>query len=159
MGRVWKFGDSIDTDTITPAQYLTSYNKDEYVPHAMEPVAPNFGGESEKGDVIIAGTNFGCGSSRESAPIALKENGIQAVVAKSFARIFFRNSINIGLPVFICSEAHEKVDDEDDVEIDFENSAIINKTKSEKYIAERHPEFIRNIIDHGGIAEYRKQLE
>jgi 3-isopropylmalate/(R)-2-methylmalate dehydratase small subunit len=157
MSRVWKFGDHIDTDIITPAQYITGNDREEFAKHAMKPVAPEFGEEVQEGDILIAGINFGCGSSRESAPIALLECGLEAVVAKSFSRIFFRNAINIGLPVYICSSAYEGVSDNDVVSVDHENSIIINESRNTRFKAEPHPNFIQDVIEAGGLLQYQKE--
>lgn len=155
MGRVWKFGDNVDTDVITPTEYL--HSQEAYVSHVLEPLRPEFADEVAPGDVVVAGRNFGTGSSRESAAVALLENDVAAVVAESFARIFYRNAINIGLPVYICAEAGE-LDDGDIVEIDHDTSTITNLTTGEAYQAEEHPEFIQEIIRLGGLKEYREKL-
>lgn len=155
MGRVWKFGDNVDTDVITPTEYLDS--REAYVAHALEPIRPEFADEVQTGDVVVAGGNFGCGSSRETAPVALLDNGIDAVIAESFARIFYRNAINIGLPVYIFNEAG-RIEDGDSLEVDHETATIRNVTSSTSYQAEKHPEFIQEIIRLGGLREYREQL-
>lgn len=155
-GRVWKFGDNVDTDVITPTEYL--HSKKAYVEHAFEPVEPSFAAESEPGDVIVAGENFGMGSSRETAPIAIQENGIEAVVAGSFARIFYRNAINIGLPVYICPEATAAVETDHEIEVDHEESRIHNRSLDETYEAEPHPPFIQDIIDAGGLRDYHQRI-
>lgn len=155
MGRVWKLGDNVDTDVITPTQYLDS--RERYVSHALEPLRPEFADEVAPGDVVVAGRNFGSGSSRESAAIALLDNEVEAVVAESFSRIFYRNAINIGLPVYICAEAAE-FEDGDSVSVDHDTSTIVNETTGAEYQAEEHPPFIQEIIRLGGLREYREQL-
>lgn len=156
MARVWRFGDNVDTDVITPTQYL--HSREAYVANAFEPIEPAFGAEAEPRDVIVAGRNFGMGSSRETAPVAIRENGIDAVVAASFARIFYRNSINIGLPVYVCPEAAAVVEADHDVEIDHDRSLVRNRTTGETYEAETHPPFIQEIIDAGGLKGYHRRL-
>jgi 3-isopropylmalate/(R)-2-methylmalate dehydratase small subunit len=157
MGRAWTFGDNIDTDVITPSQYKHQ-GRDVYVDHAMEPIAPDFADEVDAGDIVVAGRNFGSGSSRESAAIAFLDNDVDAVVAESFARIFYRNAINIGLPVYLYEVATTKNDDGDEVEVDHEGSVVHNLTKDETYLTEPHPEFIQEILAAGGLANYRDRL-
>lgn len=156
MGRAWTFGDDIDTDVITPTEYL--HDKDLYVNHAMEPVDPDFADSVAEGDVVVAGRNFGCGSSRETAANVFVELGVDGVVAVSFARIFYRNAINIGLPVYICPEAVAGTDAGDQIEIDHDDAAIINRSTDDRYQAEDQPEFIQEIIRHGGLPGYRESL-
>lgn len=158
MGRVWKFGHNIDTDIITPTQYLMNYDESEFIPHTLEPINPDFADESKTGDTIVAGRNFGCGSSRESAAIAIKENGIEAVIAVSFARIFYRNAINLGLPVYICPAAYEATQDADTIYIDHDEGRIVNETRDCAFSVDPHPEFIADILQAGGIGDYRWQL-
>src|SRR4030067_851436 len=134
-GRVWKFGDNIDTDAIIPARYLNTSDPEELAKHVMEDADRNFASKVKAGDLIVAGANFGCGSSREHAPIAMKAAGIQAVAAKSFARIFYRNAFNIGLPIFESEEASEKIREGDEIEIDADRGKIRNITKGEEYTA------------------------
>lgn len=160
MGRVWKFGHSIDTDVIIPSQYVTTYDREVIADHAMEPAAPEFGQEASIGDIVVAGRNFGCGSSREAAAWAFTEHGIEAVIAASFARIFFRNAINNGLQVYISPEAAERIEESDDVEIVYgDETTIQNHSKNETYYPEQHPPFVQKILDAGGLGEYRKLQE
>lgn len=156
-GKVWKFGDNIDTDAIIPARYLTTSDPDELAKHVMEDADKEFSSKVKAGDLIIADANFGCGSSREHAPIAIKAAGIQAIVAKSFARIFYRNSFNIGLPIFESEEASEKISEGDEIEIDAENGTIKNKTKNEEYTAKPIPPFMQELISAGGLVEWTKK--
>lgn len=156
-GRVWKFGDNIDTDAIIPARYLTSSDPEELAKHVMEDADKDFATKVKSGDLIIAESNFGCGSSREHAPIAIKAAGIQAVVAKSFARIFYRNSFNIGLPIFESEEAAEKIGEGDEIEVDADNGIIKNVTKNEEYPAKPIPPFMQELISSGGLIEWTKK--
>ncbi|NOZ82519.1 MAG: 3-isopropylmalate dehydratase small subunit [Euryarchaeota archaeon] len=154
-GRVWKFGDNVDTDQIIPAEYLVTADEKELARHAFEKVRPEFAGSVRAGDIIVAGRNFGCGSSREHAPLALKGAGIAAVVAESFARIFFRNSINVGLPLV---EAKVDVEDGEEVEIDFERGIITAGSRSVEF--KPLPEFLRSLLESGGLVAYtRRRLE
>ena len=146
--RVWKFGDDIDTDAIIPGRFLTINNPDELAKHAFEGTRNEFARKVQQGDVIVGGRNFGCGSSREHAPLAIKESGIAAVVAKSFARIFYRNAINIGLPIVECDCA---IDEGDEIEIDFDNGKLINLTKDTTAEFPPFPEFLQKIIAAGGL--------
>lgn len=155
--RSWKFGGDIDTDAIIPGKYLVLNTPEELAKHAFEGVRPEFASSVRKGDIIVAGDNFGCGSSREHAPLALKGAGISCVIAKSFARIFFRNSINIGLPMLECREA-DKISDGDLLEVDFTSGLILNKTKNETYAATPLPEFLQEIVRKGGLIEFTKAL-
>lgn len=156
-GRVWKFGKNIDTDQIIPAEYLTTGNPNELAKHAFEKVRPEFAKEVKSGDIIVAGENFGCGSSREHAPRALIGCGISAVIAKSFARIFFRNSINIGLPLVECSIDAK---DNDELEIDFNNGIVKNLNTKKEYKFLPMPEFLVNLLESDGLVEYvKKQLK
>lgn len=150
-GYVHKYGDNIDTDVIIPARYLNTANHKELASHCMEDIDKDFVNKVQKGDIIVGGENFGCGSSREHAPIAIKESGISCVIASSFARIFYRNSINIGLAILECEEASKKIGDNDEVEVDFDNGIIKNITKNETYKSEPFPEFIKNIINSSGL--------
>jgi 3-isopropylmalate/(R)-2-methylmalate dehydratase small subunit len=159
-GRVHKFGDHVDTDVIIPARYLTSTDPQELAQHCMEPVDPELVRRAKPGDVMVAGENFGCGSSREHAPIAIKALGIGCVVAASFARIFFRNAINIGLPPVICARAAAEAETGDDMEVNLATGEIRNITRSAQYQAEPFPEFARQIIELGGLVEYvRRRLK
>jgi 3-isopropylmalate/(R)-2-methylmalate dehydratase small subunit len=156
MGRVWSLGDNIDTDVITPTEYLDS--REAYVAHALEPIRPEFGDAVEPGDVVVAGRNFGSGSSRESAAIAFLDNEVAAVIAESFSRIFFRNAINIGLPVYVLQEASE-ITEGTTVEIDHDSATIYDRSADRTYHAEEHPKFIREIIRLGGLEGYRNQQQ
>ena len=150
-GDVFKFGDNVDTDVIIPARYLNSSEPKELAAHCMEDIDKDFVKKVKKGDLIVANKNFGCGSSREHAPIAIKASGIDCVIAKTFARIFYRNAINIGLPILECPEASEKIQDGDEVSIDFDSGVITNETKSETYQALPFPDFIKDIMAKGGL--------
>ncbi|MEI0609771.1 3-isopropylmalate dehydratase small subunit [Brachyspira pilosicoli] len=150
-GFVHKYGDNVDTDVIIPARYLNTANHKELASHCMEDIDKDFVGKVKVGDIMVGGENFGCGSSREHAPIAIKESGISCVIASSFARIFYRNSINIGLAILECDEASKKINAGDEVEVDFDSGIITNITKNESYKAEPFPEFIKNIINSNGL--------
>ncbi|MBQ9581271.1 MAG: 3-isopropylmalate dehydratase small subunit [Synergistaceae bacterium] len=157
MAQAHKYGDNIDTDVIIPARYLASQDHKELASHCMEDIDKDFHAKINNGDIIVAGLNFGCGSSREHAPVAIKASGISCVIAKSFARIFYRNAINIGLAILECPEASEKISDKDIIDIDFNTGVITNKTKNETYQAEPFPEFIKNMIDKGGLMASLKE--
>lgn len=150
-GFVHKYGNNVDTDVIIPARYLNTANHKELAAHCMEDIDKDFVSKVKTGDIMVGGDNFGCGSSREHAPIAIKESGISCVIASSFARIFYRNSINIGLAILECDEASKKINAGDEVEVDFDNGIIKNITKNESYKAEPFPEFIKNIINSNGL--------
>ena len=150
-GIVHRYGDNVDTDVIIPARYLNTANHKELAQHCMEDIDPDFVKKAVKGDIMVAGSNFGCGSSREHAPIVIKESGISCVIAKSFARIFYRNAINIGLPILECEQAGEKIGAGDEVEVNFDTGVITNITKSESFQAAAFPDFIKNIIASGGL--------
>jgi 3-isopropylmalate/(R)-2-methylmalate dehydratase small subunit len=156
-GKVWRFGDDVDTDAIIPARYLNTHEPAELARHVMEDADRDFPGKVRKGDIIAAGKNFGCGSSREHAPIAIKAAGIQAVVAKSFARIFYRNAFNIGLPIFESASASESIREGDMVEIDADSGRIRNLTLGEEYAAEVIPPFMQELIAAGGLIEWTKK--
>lgn len=156
-GKVHKYGDNVDTDVIIPARYLNTADAKELASHCMEDIDKNFGEKVKKGDIMAAGANFGCGSSREHAPIAIKESGISCVIASTFARIFYRNAINIGLPIMECAEAANDIDDGDEVEVDFDSGVISNITKGHTYRAEPFPEFIKDIISKGGLLNSLKK--
>lgn len=156
-GKVWRFGDDIDTDAIIPARYLNTSDPNELAKHVMEDADKEFPGKVKVGDIVVAGKNFGCGSSREHAPIAIKAAGIQAVIAKSFARIFYRNSFNIGLPIFESDGASEKIKEGDIVEIDAGNGIIKNLSTGEQYIAKPIPPFMQELITAGGLIEWTKK--
>lgn len=159
-GKTWKFGDNIDTDAIIPARYLNTSDPKELAKHLMEDADKDFPSKLKAGDMIIAKSNFGCGSSREHAPIAIKAAGIQAVLAKSFARIFYRNAFNIGLPIFESEEASEKISEGDEIEIDADKGKIRNITKGEEYTAKAIPPFMQELISAGGLIEWtRKRLK
>jgi 3-isopropylmalate/(R)-2-methylmalate dehydratase small subunit len=150
-GFVHKYGDNVDTDVIIPARYLNTADHKELASHCMEDIDVDFVKKVKPGDIIVARANFGCGSSREHAPIAIKASGVSCVIASTFARIFYRNSINIGLPIIECDEASEKICDGDEVEIDFESGVITNITKGEQYTGQAFPEFLIDIINKGGL--------
>lgn len=156
-GRVFKFGDNVDTDVIIPARYLNAPDPAELAKHCMEDIDPEFVNKVSKGDIIVAEKNFGCGSSREHAPISIKAAGVSCVIAETFARIFYRNAINIGLPIIECKEASEKISEGDDVEIDFDSGMIYNKTKGESYKGQAFPEFMQKIIKAEGLINYINQ--
>lgn len=151
MGFTYKYGDNVDTDVIIPARYLNTSDPDELAKHCMEDIDAQFAGKVMKGDFIVANKNFGCGSSREHAPIAIKESGIACVIASTFARIFYRNSINIGLPILECDAAAKDIDAGNEVDIDFDTGVITNVTKGHTYQAQPFPEFIKEIINKGGL--------
>lgn len=155
-GKVFKYGNNIDTDVIIPARYLNTSDPEELAKHCMEDIDPTFAQKVSLGDIIVGEKNFGCGSSREHAPISIKSSGISCVVAKSFARIFYRNSFNIGLPILECEEAVNDTEAGDELEIDFQTGEIINITKNRTYKAEPFPEFIQQIIEKGGLVGYVK---
>ena len=156
-GRVFKFGDNVDTDVIIPARYLNSSHPAELATHCMEDIDKDFVKKVSKGDIIVATKNFGCGSSREHAPIAIKAAGVSCVIAETFARIFYRNAINIGLPIIECKEASEGIDEGDEVEIDFDSGIIYNKTKGTSYKGQPFPEFMQKIIAAEGLVNYINQ--
>ena len=151
QGKVHKYGNNIDTDVIIPARYLNTANHKELAAHCMEDIDKEFVNKVQAGDIMVGGANFGCGSSREHAPFAIKESGISCVIAKTFARIFYRNAINIGLPILECPSASEGIEAGDEVVIDFDSGVIENKTKGESYKAQPFPEFIKEIIREGGL--------
>lgn len=155
-GRAWKFGNNVDTDLIIPARYLTTSDPKELAQHAMEDADPKWINKMKKGDFIVAGENFGCGSSREHAPIALKTAGVSAVIAKSFARIFYRNAINIGLPILESKEAAKDIREGDRLEVDLAKGEIKNLSSKMIYKAQPFPEFMQKIIKAGGLIPYIK---
>ncbi|MFV0518923.1 MAG: 3-isopropylmalate dehydratase small subunit [Lachnospirales bacterium] len=155
-GYVFKYGDNVDTDVIIPARYLTSSDPEELKKYCMEDIDPTFSKKVKEGDIIVADYNFGCGSSREHAPIAIKASGISIVIAKTFARIFYRNAINTGLAILECEEAANNIVSGDEVSVDFNSGIITNLTKNEKYQAEPFPEFIQEIIKKGGLIQHTK---
>ena len=150
-GIVHKYGDNVDTDVIIPARYLNTANHKELASHGMEDIDKEFIAKVKVGDIMVGGANFGCGSSREHAPIAIKESGISVVIAETFARIFYRNAINIGLAILECPEASEKIAAGDEVAVDFDTGVITNITKNEEYKAQPFPEFIKEIIASNGL--------
>lgn len=150
-GSVIKYGDNVDTDVIIPARYLNTIDKKELASHCMEDLDTTFVSRVKSGDIMVAGQNFGCGSSREHAPIAIKESGISLVIARSFARIFYRNSINIGLGIVECPEAVDEISEGDLIEADMDNGVIYNKTTGKEYKTAPFPEFVQKIIENGGL--------
>ena len=158
-GTVFKYGDNVDTDVIIPARYLNIADMAELATHAMEDIDAGFTTRVKPGDIIVAGRNFGCGSSREHAPRVLKDNGISCVIAPSFARIFYRNAINIGLPILECAEAADAIGAGDEVAIDFETGVIENVTSGKTYQAQPFPAFIQNIIDSNGLMNSIKRSD
>jgi 3-isopropylmalate/(R)-2-methylmalate dehydratase small subunit len=155
QGKVWKFGDNIDTDLIIAARYLNTSDAKELAKHVMEDADPAFVGKMKVGDIIVAGENFGCGSSREHAPIALKAAGISAVIAPTFARIFYRNAFNMGLPIFELKEANE-IEEGDVVKVDMDAGEVINITQAKRYRFTPIPEFMQELVDAGGLIEFAK---
>ena len=150
-GTAHKYGDHVDTDVIIPARYLNTQSHAELAAHCMEDIDRDFHTKNRPGDIMVAGLNFGCGSSREHAPIAIKAAGVSCVIAKNFARIFYRNAINIGMPILECPAASEGIGDGDEVSVDFDTGVITNVTKNETYQAEPFPPFIREMIAKGGL--------
>jgi len=150
-GTVHKYGDNVDTDVIIPARYLNTASHEELAKHCMEDIDASFVSKVKPGDIIVANKNFGCGSSREHAPIAIKASGISCVIASTFARIFYRNSINIGLPILECPEAAKEIKDGDEVEVNFNSGKILDKTLGKTFQAQPFPPFIQNIIEKGGL--------
>jgi 3-isopropylmalate/(R)-2-methylmalate dehydratase small subunit len=156
-GLVFKYPDNVDTDVIIPARYLNTSNAQELAKHCMEDIDTEFVKQVKPGDVMVAGWNFGCGSSREHAPLVIKTCGTGCVIAKSFARIFYRNAINIGLPILECEQAAEEINAGDEVKVDFDTGVITNITTGKIYQAEPFPEFIQNIIQKGGLLASLKE--
>jgi 3-isopropylmalate dehydratase small subunit len=157
-GKAFKFADDIDTDVIIPARYLNTTDPRELAAHCMEGVRPGFPSEISPGAIIVGGKNFGCGSSREHAPIAIKAAGISCVIAKSFARIFFRNSFNTGLPLLQSAEASEKIEEGDELEVAPSSGIIRNETRNEEYRAHPIPDFMRELVEAGGLIPYILKL-
>ena len=153
-GRVFKFGSNVDTDVIIPARYLNVPDPAELAKHCMEDIDKEFVNKVSEGDIIVADKNFGCGSSREHAPIAIKAAGVSCVIAETFARIFYRNAINIGLPIIECPEAAKNIEEGNEIEVDFDSGKIYNKTKNEEYQGQAFPEFMQKIISNGGLINY-----
>ena len=154
LGYVFKYGDNVDTDVIIPARYLNSFDPQELASHAMVDIDPEFAGKVQPGDIIVARKNFGFGSSREHAPLCLKTAGVSCVIADTFARIFYRNAINIGLPIIECPEAAEGIDAGDQVEIDFDSGRIYNRTKGTEFQGQAFPPFMQELISAGGLVNY-----
>ncbi len=153
-GKAWKFGDDVDTDAIIPARYLNTSDPKVLAQHCMEDADPQFASKVAAGDVIVAGKNFGCGSSREHAPIAIKAAGLSCVIAHSFARIFYRNAFNMGLPILECPEAIESMATGDEIEVDLDQGVIINHTRNERYQAQAVPPFMQRLLQAGGLMAY-----
>lgn len=156
MGKAWKFGDDIDTDVIIPARYLNQNDPQYLAAHCMEDADPNFAKEVQEGDIIIGGKNFGCGSSREHAPVAIKAAGVKVVIAESYARIFYRNALNIGMPILECPEAAQGIEAGDKVSVDLETGKILNLTKKTEFQALPFPPFMQELIKSGGLISYVK---
>ena len=152
----WIYGDDVDTDVIIPARYLNTADSKELANHCMEDIDKNFSKNVKEGDFIIAGSNFGCGSSREHAPLAIKSSGIKAVIAKTFARIFYRNAINIGLVIIENSQIQDEIEKDDEIILSLDEGKIINKTKNREYNFPPYPKEIQNLINRGGLVEYTK---
>ncbi|SET57062.1 3-isopropylmalate dehydratase small subunit [[Clostridium] polysaccharolyticum] len=153
-GTVFKYGDNVDTDVIIPARYLNSSDGNELAKHCMEDIDADFATKVKEGDIIVANKNFGCGSSREHAPLSIKCAGVSCVIAETFARIFYRNAINIGLPIIECPEAAQNIEAGDNVEVDFDSGMIYNKTKGTQFQGQAFPEFMQKIITSGGLMNY-----
>ncbi len=156
-GKVIKYGNNVDTDVIIPARYLNTSDPAELARHCMEDLDKEFVNKVKKDDILVAGKNFGCGSSREHAPIAIKASGISCVIAETFARIFYRNAVNIGLPIVECTEAAQDISDGDTVSVNFETGEIKNVTKDKVYTGTPFPEFMQEIMDSDGLIEYIKK--
>ena len=154
QGKILKYGDNVDTDVIITARYLNSFDAKELASHAMVDIDPTFVDRLEPGDIMVAGSNFGCGSSREHAPLALKTAGVSCVIARSFARIFYRNSINIGFPILECPEAADAIEEGDQVEVDFDAGIIRDLTKNTEFKAQPFPEFLQKMIEANGLVNY-----
>lgn len=153
-GRVFKYGDNVDTDVIIPARYLNATKGEELAKHCMEDIDRDFVNKVQKGDIIVANKNFGCGSSREHAPLAIKCAGVSCVIAETFARIFYRNAINIGLPIIECPEAAKAIESGHEVEVDFDSGVITDKTTGESFTGQAFPTFMQKIITAGGLVNY-----
>ncbi len=156
-GKTWKFGDDVDTDAIIPARYLNTTDPAALASHCMEDADPHFASRVKPGEIIVAGKNFGCGSSREHAPIAIKAAGVSCVLARSFARIFYRNALNMGLPILECPEGADRIQTGDELAIDLDSGLIENLTRKEKYTAQPIPDFMQKLIKAGGLMEYVKE--
>ena len=158
-GRAWKFGDHVDTDLIIPARFLNSSDRKELAVNCFADLRPDFPQKVQKGDILMAGKNFGCGSSREHAPLAIKETGISTIIAKSFARIFFRNALNIALPILESEEAVDAIEEGDQIVLDLTSGEIFNQSTGQKFFAKPIPDFMREIIEAGGLVAYTKKLQ
>ncbi|POZ87972.1 MULTISPECIES: 3-isopropylmalate dehydratase small subunit [Petrotoga] len=156
-GRVFKYGDNVDTDVIIPARYLNNPEPEILAQHCMEDIDKEFVKKVKKGDIIVAGRNFGSGSSREHAPLSIKTAGVSCVIAESFARIFYRNAINIGLPILISKEASHNIEDGSEIEIDLDNGIIKDLKNNKEYYSEKYPKFLQEIISSGGLIEKIKK--
>lgn len=154
QGHVFKYGDNVDTDVIIPARYLNSFDAKELASHTMADIDPEFAEKVQEGDLIVAKKNFGCGSSREHAPLCLKTAGVSCVIAETFARIFYRNAINIGLPIIECPQAAQEIEAGDEVEVDFDSGMIYDRTKGTQYQGQAFPEFMQKLIAAGGLVSY-----
>ena len=154
MSKIYVYGDNVDTDVIIAARYLNDPDERNLAAHCMEDIDPQFSSTVEAGDIIVGGANFGCGSSREHAPIAIKAAGVSCVIAETFARIFYRNAINIGLPIIECPEASKGIEAGDEVEIDFDSGMIYNRTKDTSFQGQAFPEFMQKLIQAGGLINY-----
>ena len=154
--KVYKYGDNVDTDVIIPARYLNAPDEKSLASHCMEDIDANFASTVESGDIIVAGANFGCGSSREHAPLSIKASGVKCVIAASFARIFYRNAINIGFPIMECPEAAAEIQAGDKVSVDFKTGVIVDDTTGKQYQAAPFPEFVEGIIESGGLLKALK---
>lgn len=159
MSKIYVYGDNVDTDVIIAARYLNDPDERNLAAHCMEDIDPQFSSTVEAGDIIVGGANFGCGSSREHAPLAIKASGIKCVIAASFARIFYRNAINIGLPILECEEAADEINANDEVSVDFDTGIITDITTGKTYKAQPFPLFIQNIIKAGGLLKSLKEAE
>ena len=154
QGHIFKYGDNVDTDVIIPARYLNSFYAKELASHAMADIDPEFAKKVQAGDLIVAKKNFGCGSSREHAPLCLKTAGVSCVIAETFARIFYRNAINIGLPIIECPQAAQEIEAGDEVEVDFDSGMIYDRTKGTQYQGQAFHEFMQKLIAAGGLVSY-----
>ena len=152
-GRVWKFGHNVDTDHIIPTKYLISLDAMEQSTHCFENVRPEFGKERRDGDIIVAGRNFGCGSSRQAAPLVIKNRGIACIIAESYARLFLRNSVNLGLPLVVLKDASWKISEGDEVTVDLQKGLVVNQTQGTSYEIEKTPDFLMEIYENGGLEE------
>ena len=156
-GRGWVYGDHVDTDAIIPARYLSTSDPAELAAHCMEDIDASFAGRVQPGDILIAGENFGCGSSREHAPLAIQGAGVACVVAASFARIFYRNAFNVGLPIVVCPDAVAQARSGDCLEVELENGRVVNRTQDAEYTAEAYPDFMLGLIRAGGLTSFTRQ--